>query len=359
MRDLALTRSASILPGVQVLRALAALMVVLHHAELNVLLGFGFAGPPRFLVGSAGVDVFFVISGFIMLVSSRRLFAARGASATFLLRRLIRIVPLYWAVTSVYVVGYLLAPGALGRPVSVGTALASYLFWPHVGPDGTTHPVLVVGWTLNDEMFFYALFAAAVALPRGRAVLLVTGALLATVALGASVGSSLPALAFWGEPIVLEFAAGIALGLAYERRAFVPRPLAILGVCAALAAFVGQVGQPIPDSWPRLVAYGLPALFLVGGVALARPQDAASRLPSPLVFLGDASYSLYLVHLLALTATRLVAIRLGLAPTSVAEAVAFGAVSLAAAIAAGSASYLLFERPVTRWLRRRWERSSS
>ena len=94
-------------------------------------------------------------------------------------------------------------------------------------------------------------------------------------------------------------------------------------------------------------------------VALARPQDAASRLPSPLVFLGDASYSLYLVHLLALTATRLVAIRLGLAPTSVADGVALGAVGIAAAIAAGSASYLLFERPVTRWLRRRWERSSS
>lgn len=352
------TSSGSILPGVQVLRAVAALMVVLHHAELSVLLGFGFARVPILLVGSAGVDIFFVISGFIMLVSSRRLFGAPGGARTFLLRRLIRIVPLYWAVTSIYVAAFLFAPAALGRAVSGATMAASYLFWPQVGLDGTFHPVLVVGWTLNYEMFFYALFALAVALPQPRAVLVVTVGLLAVVALAKLSGPPSSPLAFWGEPIVLEFAAGIALGLAYERRLFVPITVAILVACVAAATFVAQIGQPIPGGWPRLMLYGLPALSLVGSVVLARPNERRSRLPASLVFLGDASYSLYLVHLLALTAVRLVAGRLGLTPETAIEAVGFVVASVAAAIVVACFSYVLFERPVTRLLRRAIDKRS-
>jgi peptidoglycan/LPS O-acetylase OafA/YrhL len=350
------TPKTPILPGIQALRALAALMVVVHHAELSVLLGFGFSAKPLFLMGSAGVDVFFVISGFIMLVSSRRLFAAPRGPMTFVLRRLIRVVPLYWVVTSVYAAAFLLAPAAIGRSVSTDTVIASYAFWPKVGLDGTFHPLLVVGWTLNYEMFFYALFALAVARPRAQAVAFIVAALAATVALGAALGGSVAPLAFWGEPIVLEFAAGIGLGLAYERRAFIPRPVAVLAFLAGVLAFSWQIGLPIPTGWPRLVAYGLPALCLVGSVALAQPSERPSAVPSPVVFLGDASYSLYLVHLLALTATRFAAVRLGLVPTSLGEAIGFAAMSMAVAVFAACASYLLFERPVTRFLRRSMEK---
>jgi len=344
--------STRALPGLQVLRALAALLVVLHHAELNVLSGFGFGREPLFNVASSGVDIFFVISGFIMLVSSRRLFAAPGGSATFMARRLIRIVPLYWAITTVYVAGYALAPAALGRTVSLGTIVASYFFWPFIGIDGQYHPVLVVGWTLNYEMFFYALFAIAIFLPRPWAVAFVTGALAFTIVLASFLGGSSPPLAFWGQPIVLEFAAGIALALAYERRRFVPRPVAALAACAALAALACQIGQPIPGGWPRLVAYGLPALVLVGGVALASPSGRDSRLPRAAIFLGDASYSLYLVHLMTLTIVRVAAIRLGLVPRTATEAALFVIASIAASVAIAIASYALFERPVTRLLRR-------
>ena len=345
------TAATAVLPGVQVLRAVAALMVVLHHAELGLLLGFGLPRPAAFGVGSAGVDVFFVISGFIMLVSSRRLFGAEGGARTFLMRRLIRIVPLYWAVTTIYVAAFLLVPAAFDRTVSGGTMLASYLFWPHVGQDGTMHPALVVGWTLNYEMFFYVLFALAVGLPRHSAVRAVVAALAATVILAAATAGRLPPLAFWGEPIVLEFAAGIGLGLAYERRACLPLPVAVAAVGAAIIAFAWQIGQPIPNGWPRLALYGLPALLLVGAVALARPTGI--RLPAPLVVLGDASYSLYLVHLLVLTATRLVARRLGFTPTTLADEVLFVAIGCVAAILAAILSYVLFERPVTRLLRGR------
>lgn len=230
-----------VLPGIQVLRAVAALMVVIHHAELGTVMGFALGARHLFLVGSAGVDVFFVISGFIMLVSSRRLFGTKGAPATFLMRRVIRIVPLYWAMTTVYVAGFLLAPSLLGRSVSAGTMATSYAFWPHLGLDGTFHPILVVGWTLNYEMFFYALFAVAVLLQRGRAVILLTAALVAVVVLRALVGGPTSPLAFWGEPIVLEFIAGILVGLAYEYRLLLPRRIAGAAIVAGSSAFLAQL----------------------------------------------------------------------------------------------------------------------
>ena len=349
-----------ILPGVQVLRALAALMVVVHHAELGVLLGFGIAREPLLLVGSAGVDVFFVISGFIMLVSSRRLFGTPGASRTFLGRRLIRIVPLYWAVTSLYVAAFLLAPAALGRAVSGGTMAASYLFWPHVGLDGTVLPVLVVGWTLNYEMLFYALFAVAVTLPRTGAVAAVTSALVAIVSLAsAGLGALARPLAFWGDPIVLEFAAGIALGLAFERGWRLPFPAALLAVASGAVVFLWQIGSPIPGGWPRLWLYGLPACLLVGGVALAAQRRGPSRLPTFLVFLGDASYSLYLTHLLAMTAMRLSANRLALAPMTDAGAIVFAGASVVVAVMVAVVSYVAFEKPMTQWLRRVTEGSAN
>ena len=348
--------STQVLPGLQVLRAVAALMVVLHHAELSLVLGFDLPRTHALLVGSAGVDVFFVISGFIMLVSSRRLVGQPGGGTTFLKRRLIRIVPLYWAVTTIYVLAVLLVPQALHRTVSYGSMLASYLFWPHLNHDGTMHPALVVGWTLNYEMFFYVLFALAVTLPRKTAVRAVIGGLAATVVLAGVAGHAFPPLAFWGEPIVLEFAAGIVLGLAYERGIRVPRWLAAAAIVAVVAAFAWQIGRPIPGSWPRLLVFGLPSLILVGAVVLAAPSASSRPLPRALVFLGDASYSLYLVHFLALTATRLIAKRLGFMPTSILEEALFIAASTAAAIVAAIVSYLVFERPVTRWLRARFDR---
>ena len=114
-----------------------------------------------------------------------------------------------------------------------------------------------------------------------------------------------------------------------------------------------QIGSQIPGGWPRLWLYGLPALLLVGGVALSAPRRGPSRLPTSLVFLGDASYSLYLTHLLAMTAMRIGASRLGLAPGTDAGALMFACASVLVAVTVAVISYVAFERPVTRWLRRR------
>src|SRR5262245_21275262 len=152
-------RSRRSLLSIQILRAAAALGVVLAHIF------------PSAVIGTAGVDLFFVISGFIMVYASDRLFERRDAPRIFFLRRLARIVPLYWAVTAVLVAYPLLAGVDLAAvSLSPGVILGSFLFFPVPRPDGSLLPVHFLGWTLDYEMFFYVVFAGFIVLSRQRAV---------------------------------------------------------------------------------------------------------------------------------------------------------------------------------------------
>ena len=153
-------RTSTTLVSIQALRVIAAFMVLAFHVSLEVAK----LTPAAVLTpGSAGVDLFFVISGFVMLYSSERLFGRPWASAQFFKRRLVRIVPLYWLATTALVL--LVAPFAGTKAV-----IASLLFWPY--PAGGA-PLLNVGWTLNIEMFFYLVFAAAL-LAKSRVVVTTT-----------------------------------------------------------------------------------------------------------------------------------------------------------------------------------------
>src|SRR5262245_45669982 len=145
---------------IQMLRALAALAIVFYHAQYDaetLAARFGLAYQPSSLMPwSAGVDVFFVISGFIMVHTSRKLFATAEGSRVFLGRRIARIIPIYWLLTTLYAALALLAPAVLNNDApSLGEIVKSYLFIPFARPNGQIHPVLLLGWTLNYEMFFY------------------------------------------------------------------------------------------------------------------------------------------------------------------------------------------------------------
>ena len=171
------------LDGVQILRAVAAVMVVLLHAQSLLALQGEARGlsmsPVTALPLAAGVDLFFVISGFIIVYASEPLFGAAGGGATFLKRRLLRIVPLYWFALSLRL-AVLLAGAAVGQAAAprLADVAASYLFIPFdtrgFGPD-YPFPILDLGWTLNYEMMFYLVFAGAmlvsakIAAPRLRA----------------------------------------------------------------------------------------------------------------------------------------------------------------------------------------------
>jgi peptidoglycan/LPS O-acetylase OafA/YrhL len=350
----------------QTLRAVAALMVAIHHgqaeaAALAARLGLSFS-PSGLLPWMAGVDIFFVISGFVMVHASQDLFGQPGAARLFLARRVARIVPLYWAATTLFLLAMLAVPGLVNTAgIGVVDIVSSYLFWPHARPDGAIQPVYSLGWTLNYEMFFYVLFALALALPAYRAVGVVTlvlGGLV--VAMATPWGQEAPvALRFWGSPIVLEFAFGMVLALARQEGIRFAGSFRVLLVVAAIATLALDGLWRAQTSLDALLYHGLPAAALVAAATLGTqppdrrvgPQEIwASRL-------GDASYALYLLHPFVLRAMREVVVRIGaLVPPALLPGAALPLLYLALALIAASAvalaAYRLFEVPVTHRARR-------
>lgn len=238
--------------GIQVLRALAALMVAIHHVQADAAFLAARAGtdftPSRALPWTAGVDLFFVISGFIMVHSSAGLFDRPDGARLFVARRIARIVPLYWAATTLFLAVLLASPALVnsGTP-SPAQIAASYLFWPMANAAGEWQPIYSLGWTLNYEMLFYALFGAALLAPGRLVVPLVCAALAGLVAAQALSGPLPLPFGFWGQPIVLEFAAGMAVGLLRRKGLRLDGRLRWLMAAAGIALFVIASG----DGWAR------------------------------------------------------------------------------------------------------------
>lgn len=330
--------------GIQALRFFAAALVVLTHstfyASERLVPGLAVWKP-----GVGGVDVFFVISGFVMAISARNLVHAPLGWRVFLVRRLVRIVPLYWSVTSLKLLVMLAAPSAvLHAQIAVAPVVLSYLFLPSFNPDGLIQPLLGVGWTLNYEMFFYALFALALAC-RARPVVFIGAVLLVCAALQPLRQPDWPAAQFYLDAIVLEFLFGMLVARAVMRGLALPAwGAALLILCGA-----GLLVFP-PDalaSWPPVIRRGLPALAVVTGVVFLEPWWRG-RVPAWLLFFGNASYALYLVHPLVAPAAPSLLRKLNLpsVPLSIAMSVAF-------ALVASAMVWHFFERPLTARLQRR------
>lgn len=260
------------LDGIQVLRAVAVLMVVTSHCW--------YAAAP----GAAGVDLFFVISGFIMIYISKP--GEKGQIAKFVPRRALRIIPLYWFAT--FLAYLFMKPEASGSQL-----LMSFLFMPL----DAQLPVLPVGWTLNIEMMFYALFAVALAFPKRFGLVFLFGALLALGTLRLFFAPPV-ALLVWSDPLILEFAAGVAIGLAFKADVRIPDQVGAALFAAALSwfAWVAFDGHQYSGENMRVIVWGIPCVFTVAATALVDWPDA-SPLLRPLIFLGDASYSIYLFHM--------------------------------------------------------------
>lgn len=336
---------------IQALRAVAALLVVFGHAAheteaIGPRVGLN-AIDPSFLHWGIGVDIFFVISGFIMVHTSADLFGRPGAWRIFLARRIARIVPLYWLLTSVLLLGSLVAPRLLNVPVGDWQhVLASYLFIPSLRGGDETRPVMALGWTLNLEMFFYVLFAAVTLLPLKRGMialaLMITGLALA----GAILRPSQVQLAFWTQQIILEFLFGCLLALLYRQGVRLPAAGAVLLVALGFAGMVKVHGLDAEGAIPPALRWGIPAVLIVGSAALYR--GAPPRIALLLTGLGNASYSLYLFHPFALRPLREVWVKLvGAAlPLEI-----YIAVALAVAAIASALLYRWVERPIGQWLR--------
>ena len=286
------------LDGLQMLRFFAAFAVLLEHV-MHEALSFGIA--PDGLIAKlepvdfgVGVDVFFVISGFIMLHISADKFGTPGAPRDFLLRRIIRLVPLYWLFTIAMLVATVLVPGQLAHnSLNPAHAVASFGFIPWLDSTGLAHPVLGLGWTLNYEMYFYAVFALMLLVPLSAGVWTIAGLFVVLSFAHLLLPPSQVQAYFWTDPIILEFLFGIGLALLLKRGVMLPRWMAPLQVVLGIAGL--GLGQLIDIGGPfdRALTSGIPAALVVAGTVFSRPR-ALGWTGKALVLGGDASYALYL-----------------------------------------------------------------
>ncbi len=323
---------------VQALRGFACSLVVAYHAVGS----WASAGAaPRvadavWVNGASGVDVFFVISGFVMAVSGSGAYGP-AAAWRFAVRRCHRLVPLYWLLTGAKLAVLALSGAAAYNAWHVA---ASLVFIPSRDSLGVVRPVLGVGWTLQFEALFYALFALALAVRRPP--LRVMLPLLVPLAVaGFFRRDGWPACLVLANGLVLEFCLGA--GLAAACRRWQPGPAASAALLAA--GLVLLMTLPEPGPW-RFLVWGLPAAMMVAGAVWLEPF-ARGRLSPAVLAIGGASYATYLLHPFVVPVlTRAV---LPHAPGR-AGLWALIVLSLAVSTAGGAALDRWLDQPVQRWL---------
>ncbi len=332
-------------------------MVVVVHAyavESTYLPGRPWTTPFHVL-GTFGVDLFFAISGVVMLVSTATWFGERSAPRRFLVRRATRIYPPYWVVTALVLLAYVAAPAATGEHRSARPeVLASFLALPQPG-----EPLLVVGWTLTYELAFYAVFAFALRFRRGALPIVTVAWLLAAIAIGALGPHANPWVRVLGSWFNLEFAFGMTVGALVLRDAFVaPRTLtaAALALIVAVCVVTAYSGREFLEvAWWRPFAVGLPMALLVYAVLGLERHGLLA--PAWLRAQGDASYALYLWHVPVIGAIGLALHRVHAHGTPARIAIVFGGYALA--IAFSFVAYRCIERPLLALTRRYFESTST
>ena len=332
----------------QAARGAAALLVLLYHCTVTI-------GQPRyagveplvglFRFGHAGVDFFFVLSGFIITYAHSADIGRKDAVARYAWRRLTRIYPAYWVALALTVALYIAMPGS-GTSYSRDprSIVMSALLMPqdHL-------PVLGVAWTLSHEMLFYSLFGLAILSRRPVAVLFLCwqGAVLAYATMASAKG--IPPFLFYS----VNAGFGVGVGVAALTVAKPVRHARVWALSGALAFFIvglleNRTSIDVTEgNWPiwhfsYIVAAGTMLYGIVG-------MDMHSiRAPRWAVFLGAASYSIYLVHTLAVSAScKLLVAGLRLSANAAFPVVALGATTF------GILFYLAVERPFDRWARSR------
>jgi exopolysaccharide production protein ExoZ len=332
---------------IQALRAFAAASVVVHHILVVAVqkAGYQYKFPST---AAAGVDLFFLISGFIMLYTHFNDFGEVGSSTAFIWRRLIRVVPLYWIATTATIVLLLVIPGAFStQTLDWENVVPSYLLLLSREPDGSLNTILPIGWTLCYEMYFYALFAFLLIL--SRQLFLIVAGLVFAVGLAMYVAEiDIPAWATVAtNPLLLEFYLGTVIAFLFIQGYSLPPLIAVVGAAASIATVV-LLGDPVPSEWMmRVVYWGLPAaVILSAAISLER---TGLRVPRLLTALGESSYSLYLFHIFLVVAFAKVWSYAHLAETV--PMYALGLLSFVGALGISHMIYLHVEKPLTQWLK--------
>jgi exopolysaccharide production protein ExoZ len=274
---------------IQILRFFAALAVVAFH-----VLGAppkGFEVPDSALTfalsyGGRGVDLFFVISGFVIFYAAH---SSKLTPAKFLRRRVERIVPLYFVVIFAVTMLAITLPATFGTPdwYTPRHILKSLAFIAFTDGD---MPVVYVGWSLEYEMYFYLATALLMALTRDvwRDIVVMFSAV-AIVGQIPGVAAALGNYAFFADPMILEFVLGVIVGSVFVNGR-IGWPMPVAAACAIAVVLLS-------DPMNRVIVSGIPAACLVAAAAwLSRKRIDPSWPERALARLGDASYSIYLAQ---------------------------------------------------------------
>ena len=336
------------------------MLVVFNHAALLALevgRGTGDAAwglnEPLANLGGIGVDVFFVISGFVMTLSARS-FQGPGGAAEFAALRFVRIAPLFYFFCAVQAGNLLMAGVDIGR----NSVLNSIFFIPFFDKDQYSWPIHFLGWSLAFETLFYVVVAALIALGRSAEASAILLPLMVLPLIGFAVGDGRAFQDMFLNPIMWEFALGVIAFMLWERGTLrrirpwlLPLVALAFGILVLAAArgegFFGAGGTVAGESsLARVVLWGLPAFGLMC-LALGVEKIHAGRIATPFRMIGDASYSIYLSHLFVVEAARQFTERWPLTP-----AMAFWATFVLSAVV-GWVVYRFLEDPMLRFGRAR------
>jgi len=352
------TTTARKFDSLELIRALAALSVVLFHTEM--ICAKLSAAPPfagLFGGGSRGVDLFFVLSGFIIAFIHAGDFGRPERIGRYLYARFVRIYPSVWIVSlaalAVYELGY--GDGGKSDKLSLDGIGSSFLLLPQAGD-----ALVNVTWSLKYEIFFYLLFSLSLLHRTAGIAVLLAWQSCVLLAYLAGPPASWSWLAFYLRPVTLEFGIGVSCAAVVLNRSRLPWLRSAASQAAMLttgtAVFVAgclldayRAGGVAP--LPEFLVFGGSAGLIIVSLAML---DLGGRItvPRPLVLAGNASYSIYLVHFSTITLIAAVLAKYTSLPRG--DAIFLGIACCGLGV--GLAFHLLVDQPIHRYLRRRERR---
>lgn len=282
MHPIASPATSSQLQSLQVLRGLAALSVVYFHIGMGATFG------------SFGVDLFFVLSGFVIAMASEK----NVGAIQFAINRITRVAPLYWLMTTILLLVVIVRPELFNSTTaSISNYLKSIFFIPYFRENGELQPMLGVGWTLNYEMIFYAMATISLVISPARFYYATCVLVTAMFGMGYLLPDGTPYAKFLQSSLIFEFLLGMAIfklkDVAWLHK--VPMPLIATAIASLYAIMalceINAIGS-------RFVAFGIPASLIVFLALQLEPLflQANSIVVRVLVHIGDASYATYLSH---------------------------------------------------------------
>jgi len=323
--------------SVQYMRAIAALLVVLHHS-LEKGVQYNMISQNWFDTGGElGVNLFFIISGYIMCHAT---YNKQIHFKKFLKARFIRILPLYWILTTVVLVIFFISPELINSSGGTTSIFDSYLLIP----SGNKY-LVQNGWTLSYEFYFYFIFALGLSAMGYMKYFIPMIVITLLILIGMFIQFNAPILKFLTHQTLLEFLLGILSFIAFQKYSINKITSVLLVISAAILVYWSAQGEINI----YVFKYVLPLFFFIGMRGLESSFVSLQKsMPSKLLEgLGNSSYSLYLIHPFALVVVSKVLYLVGaLLPSSL-----FLLLLMVASLIAGHLCYLVLEQNLTQFFK--------